>query len=93
MSRALVNFNFQLDVGSYDMRFQFQVGISNGIIEYPMNLQNLSLEIQSASLMMSGTQKFHLGLTLKHWSNWNLKYLTEFLFGYSNFHFKFQNNN
>ena len=55
---ALVNSNFQLDVGSFNLRVSV-FGTSNEITKFPMNLQNSTLEI-SESLMMSGTQKCHL---------------------------------
>ena len=57
-----------------------------------MNLQNSALEI-SALLMMSRSQKGHLGLFLKNWSDWNFKNLTEFPFGNWNFNLKFQSYN
>ena len=60
MTRILVKLDFQLNVGSLDLMFQFQFGSSNEIPKFPMNLQNSNLEI-SASLMMSGTQKRSFG--------------------------------
>ena len=77
VNRALVNSNFQLDVGSFDFRFQFQFGISNEIFKFLMNLQTSALEIL-ALLMMSGTRRpsplvkhknGHLSLILKNWSD------------------------
>ena len=57
-----------------------------------MNLQNSIFEI-SALLMMSETQKGHLGLILKNWSDWNFKNLTEFSLENLNLNLKFQSNN
>ena len=38
VNRALVNSSFQLDVGSFDMWFQFYFGISTEITKFSVNL-------------------------------------------------------
>ena len=48
MNCALVNSNIQLDVRSFDLKFQFKFGISNEIAKFPMNLQNSTLEIPAS---------------------------------------------
>ena len=49
MNHFLLNLNFQLDVGSFNLRFQFQFKISNEITKFHINVLNSLLEI-SASL-------------------------------------------
>ena len=57
VSRALVNSNFQLNVGNFDSKFHFYFGSSNETMKF---LMNSTLEI-SASLMISKTQKRSFG--------------------------------
>ena len=54
-----------------------------------MNFQSIFLGI-SASLMMSGDKKGYWGLTLKKWSDWNFKNLTEFPVAISKLQMKFK---
>ena len=64
-NHALVNLNFKLDFGSFNLRFQFYFGISSEIAKFPMNPQNSALEI-SATITANKTQKSQLGLILKN---------------------------
>ena len=52
--RALVNSKFRFDFESFDLKFELKFGNSNEIINFPLKLQNSSLEV-SEYLMMSGT--------------------------------------
>ena len=45
-----VNSNFQLDIGSFNLRFQFQFGASNEITKFPMDfveMFNISLDLST----------------------------------------------
>ena len=84
MNHFLINLNFQLDVGSFDLRFQFQFKISNEITKFHINLQNSLLET-SVSLFDEWDKVIQALL-------WKIS-LTEFPFGNWNFYLKFQSSN
>ena len=65
MNCALVNSNFQLDVGSFKLRFQFEYRISNEFSTFPVNLQNSTLLSLSVVNDEWSTKKGNLGLMLK----------------------------
>ena len=54
VKRAFVNSEFRFDVESFDLKFELKFGNSNESTNFPLKLQNSSLEV-SAYLMMSGT--------------------------------------
>ena len=60
IKRALVNSKFSFDVESFDLKFGLKFGNSNESTNFPLKLQNSSLEV-SAYLMMSATKERSLG--------------------------------